>query len=90
MSVNQDHITGFLVGVGVSAAAFYMYKKNQQQVDEWLRQQGINVPSSVVLDPSAMTLEELVKEKESLEDTIAEREMATSEKKTSRTRKKTS
>ncbi len=76
MSINADHITGFVVGVGSAAAAFYVYKKNQGRVDEWLRQQGINVPAAASKDPGAMSMEELVLEKERLEDIIAEREMA--------------
>ena len=76
MAINADHMTGFAVGLGSAAAAFYFYKKNQGRVDEWLRQQGINVPASSSKDPGAMSLEELVLEKERLEDIIAEREMA--------------
>jgi hypothetical protein len=44
MPINSDHITGFAVGMGAAAFAFYMYKKNQPEVDEFLRKQGINIP----------------------------------------------
>jgi len=74
--VTSQHVTGFVVGLGVAAAGFYFYKKNQRQVDEWLRQQGISIDSGGGLEYSAMTLEELVREKERLEDLIAEREHA--------------
>ena len=49
-----------------------------EQVDALgvLRQQGINVPASSSKDAASMSLEELVREKEQLEDVIAEREMA--------------
>ena len=76
MAINSDHVTGFAVGLGTAAIGFYVYKKNQARVDEWLRQQGINVPASSSQDPTSMSLQELVREKERLEDVIAEREMA--------------
>ena len=57
-------------------SAFISTKKNQKDVDEFLRKQGINVPadSSKVYD--SMSVEELMREKENLEDIIAEREVA--------------
>jgi len=75
-SISSQHVTGFVVGLGVAAAGFYFYKKNQKRVDAWLRQQGIALPASEASDYQAMTLEELVREKEQLEDLIAEREHA--------------
>jgi hypothetical protein len=75
MSVNTDHVTGFVVGLGAAALGVYLYKKNQREVDEWLRQQGISVPQPSGRDESKASLEELVREKERLEDLIAEREM---------------
>lgn len=74
MAINSDHVTGFAVGVGAAALGFYLYKKNQHQVDAWLEQQGIQVPKESGKNPSAMTLEELMREKERFEDLIAERE----------------
>ena len=76
MAINAGHMTGFAAGLGAAAVSFYVYKKNQARVDDWLRQQGINVPASSAKDPAAMSLEELVREKEHLEDVIAEREIA--------------
>jgi hypothetical protein len=75
MPINSNHVTGFVVGLGVAAVGFYAYKKNQPAVDEWLRRQGVNLPAAGARDAAAMTLEELVTEKENLEDIIAEREM---------------
>lgn len=77
MAINSDQVTGFVVGLGAAALGFYVYKQNQQQVDEWLRQQGIQMPSSGGTDEKSMSLEELMREKERLEDIIAEREMQT-------------
>jgi hypothetical protein len=74
--MTQDHVTGFAVGVATAAAALYLYKKNQTVVDEFLRKQGINLPPAAPRDFAKLTLEELVAEKERLEDLIAEREYA--------------
>ncbi len=75
MAVTTDHVTGFVVGVGSAALGLYLYKQNQQKVDQWLRQQGINLPQSGAKDSGGMSLEELTREKERLEDLIAEREV---------------
>ncbi len=75
MAVNSQHFTGFVVGLGAAGLGFYVYKKNQKQIDEFLKSQGITVPSAVEADYSALTIEELVAEKERLEDLIAEREI---------------
>ena len=79
MSITSQHVSGFVVGVGVAGLGFYLYKKNQPQVDEFLRRQGIQLPVHSMKDYAAMSLEELVVEKEKLEDMIAEREVAVKE-----------
>jgi hypothetical protein len=79
MNVNNDHITGLAVGIGAAALGFYLYKKNQGHVDQWLRQQGINVPQTTDQNRDASSLADLVREKERLEDLIAEREMQAKE-----------
>lgn len=76
--INRDHITGALVGVGVCAVGYYIYKKNQNKVDDFLRQQGINVPSQPA-NFSNMSLPELMETKETLEDLIAERQLESQE-----------
>lgn len=78
-SINRDHITGALVGVGVCAVGYYIYKKNQDQVDEFLRKQGINVSNGSSKDYRKMNLEELMETKELLEDIIAEKELTCAE-----------
>lgn len=64
--------TGILIGVGISFGAYYLYTKNKDKVDEFLRSQGINMPESDNTDFSRMNLEELVSTKEHIEDLIAE------------------
>jgi len=78
MTISSDHVTGFVVGLSVASLGFYMYKKNEAQIDEWLRGQSINFPFTgfQAKDQSGKSLEELLREKERLEDLIAEREMA--------------
>lgn len=79
MGISTEHVTGFVVGLGASALGVYLYKQNQDRVDEWLRQQGINVPQAGAKDETKMSLEELTREKERLEDLIAEREIQAGE-----------
>lgn len=76
MNVTSQHVTGFFIGVGAAAVGYYFYKNNQAKVDDFLRRQGIQIPERTMRDPAALSLEELVSEKERLEDIIAEREMA--------------
>ena len=73
-AINKDHLKGVAVGVGVCAVGYYIYKKNQNKVDDFLRQQGINVPSQSA-NFSNMSLPELMETKETLEDLIAERQL---------------
>jgi len=80
MPVTSQHVTGFVVGLGVAAAGFYFYKVNQRRVDAWLEGQGIRLPGAGARDLSALTLEELVRQKEKLEDLIAEREFTANQK----------
>ena len=81
MAVNSQHVTGFAVGIGVSALGFYLYKRNQSKVDAFLGKYGIQLASSVDKDPKSMTLKELILAKEELEDMIAEKEFNQKEKK---------
>lgn len=80
MPITSQHVTGFVIGLGVAAAGFYLYKMNQKHVDAWLESQGIQFPGARASDLSSMTLEELVRQKERLEDFIAERESAAEQK----------
>ena len=42
-AITKNHLVGAAVGIGVAAVAFYLYKKNQAKVDEFLRKQGSNI-----------------------------------------------
>ncbi len=75
MNEKGNLLTGILIGVGVSATAYYLYIKNKDKVDELLKKQGFQLPvSSGAKDYSSMSLEELVGTKEHIEDIIAEME----------------
>jgi hypothetical protein len=76
MGINSQHITGFAVGIGAAALGFFLYTRYQDKVDDFLRKQGIKVPERGTKNHSNMNFEELVSEKERLEDLIAEMEMA--------------
>ena len=79
MNITSQHVTGFFVGVGAAAVGYYFYKQNQSKVDDFLRRQGIQIPEHTLQDPTNLSLEELVAEKERLEDLIAERELTEKE-----------
>ncbi len=79
MGMKTEHLTGFVVGLVAAAVGYYFYSKNKTQVDQFLKEHGIDMPSSPLVDAASLSLEQLILEKERLEDTIAEREMAQSE-----------
>lgn len=74
MKLTKDHGVGIVIGLGVAAAGYFLYKKNKAKVDEFLRSQGINVPASNDVNYEGMSLEVLTETKEHIEDLIAERE----------------
>ncbi|MBP5232868.1 MAG: hypothetical protein J6333_05620 [Planctomycetes bacterium] len=76
MAITSAHLVGAAVGVGVTVAGYYLYRKHQDQIDEFLRGQGLNIPVNENKPLAAMTLEELSMFKEKIEDAIAEREVA--------------
>ena len=71
---NCPLVKGIASGVGPSALGFCLYKANEEKVDAFLRRHGINVKT-----PSAgfdtMSVEDLMRAKENIEDLIAEKEM---------------
>jgi hypothetical protein len=74
MAINSQYVTGFAIGIGASALGFYLYKKNQSKVDQFLRDRGIQISSLMQNDPRTMSVKDLIKAKEELEDIIAEKE----------------
>ncbi|MGO1469160.1 MAG: hypothetical protein ACTHW2_03970 [Tissierella sp.] len=74
-TINRDHLMGAAVGVGACAVGYYLYTKNEEQVDNFLKKQGINLPTSTSKNYNNMSIEELMETKELLEDLIAEKEV---------------
>jgi hypothetical protein len=88
MPITNDHMVGFAAGVAVTALAFYWYDQNRDRVDEFMNAQGIGVgqrgapwgqapqyaspPTAGGTAGETPTLEELMAQKERLEDMIAE------------------
>ena len=77
-AITKNHLVGAAVGVGVAAVAFYLYKKNQAKVDEFLRKQGINITTSSCTSLENLDIEGLTEMKEHIEDLIAEKSAAES------------
>lgn len=76
MAITTDHLVGAAVGVGVAAVGFYLYKKNQDKIDDFLRAHGLDIPVNENKPLAKMNVEELATLKERVEDMIAEREQA--------------
>ena len=75
MKYDKKFMSAALAGAGAAALGYFLYKKNQDKVDGFLRQQGFNIPASKSTSFDKLSLEELVLNKERLEDLIAEKEM---------------
>lgn len=67
-------VKGVLIGVGVSAVGFYAYKKNEEKVDNFMRRHGVKVKTPTA-GYETMSVEDLMRAKETIEDLIAEKEM---------------
>ena len=55
-SIKKEHLVGAAIGVGTVAAGYYLYKKNQNKVDSFLRKQGINIKKFIFLSIKCITL----------------------------------
>lgn len=73
--ITKAHVVGVAVGVGVTVAGYYLYKKNKNKVDAFLRNQGINIKSCDNVNYEDMSVEALTETKEHIEDILAEREL---------------
>lgn len=76
MAITSEHLVGAAVGVGVAAVGFYLYQKNQDKINEFLRTHGLDIPVSDKQPIETMNIEDLATLKERIEDLIAERELA--------------
>ena len=71
---NNPMVKGILIGVGASVLGFCAYKHNEEKVDDFLRCHGVKVKSPVA-GFETMSVEDLMRTKETIEDLIAEKEM---------------
>ena len=71
---NNPLVKGILIGVGASLVGFCAYKHNEDKVDGFLRRHGVKVKSSAA-GFETMSVEDLMRTKETIEDLIAEKEM---------------
>ena len=71
---NNPMVKGILIGVGASVLGFCAYKHNEENVDDFLRRHGVKVKSPVA-GFETMSVEDLMRTKETIEDLIAEKEM---------------
>ncbi len=71
---NNPLVKGILIGVGASVVGFCMYKHNEEKVDNFLRRHGVKVKSPAA-GFETMSVEDLMRTKETIEDLIAEKEL---------------
>ena len=74
VALNNPMVKGILIGVGVSALGFCAYKHNEEKVDNFMRRHGMNVKTPAA-GFETMSVEDLMRTKETIEDLIAEKEM---------------
>ena len=74
VALNNPMVKGILIGVGVSALGFCAYKHNEEKVDDFMRRHGVKVKSPAA-GFETMSVEDLMRTKETIEDLIAEREL---------------
>ena len=71
---NKPLVKGMLIGVGVSVVGFCAYKHNEDKVDDFLRRHGVKVKTPTA-GFETMSVEDLMRTKETIEDLIAEKEL---------------
>lgn len=72
MAFNRDFLMGFVSGTVVGAVGYRLYEQNNGQLKSLIQN---NVPTLSIQQPRAdLSIEELVSQKERLEDLIAEKQ----------------
>ena len=72
VSWNNPMVKGVLIGVGASLVGFAVYKHNE--VDSFMRRHGVKVKTPTA-GFETMSVEDLMRTKETIEDLIAEKEL---------------
>ena len=73
---NSRFVYGALTGVAVASTGYFVYQRNKDKIDAFLRSQGLQIPTQAATEFANMDLKELTAAKESIEDLIAEMEYA--------------
>lgn len=73
-TITREHLIGFAAGVGTSAVVYYLYKKNQSQVDSFLASHKV-IGTNESENDESLSLQDLLLKKERIEDLIAEKEL---------------
>ena len=73
---NSRFFLGALTGAAVTTTGFFVYQRNKDKIDAFLRSQGIQVPTRASKEYADMDLKDLTAAKETIEDLIAEMEYA--------------
>lgn len=73
-SWNNPMVKGVLIGVGASLVGFAVYKHNEEKVDAFLNRHGLKVKTPTA-GFETMSVEDLMRTKETIEDLIAEKEL---------------
>lgn len=71
---NNPMVKGVLIGVGASLVGFAVYKHNEEKVDAFLNRHGVKVKTPTA-GFETMSVEDLMRTKETIEDLIAEKEL---------------
>ena len=74
VSWNNPMVKGVLIGVGASLVGFAVYKHNEEKVDAFLNRHGVKVKTPTA-GFETMSVEDLMRTKETIEDLIAEKEL---------------
>lgn len=78
MVMNKDFMMGFVSGTVVGAVGYRLYEQNQGQLSQLIQNpatQQLNPLQSVAASREELTLEDLIAQKERLEDFIAEKKV---------------
>ncbi|KGX91058.1 hypothetical protein N781_04930 [Pontibacillus halophilus JSM 076056 = DSM 19796] len=78
MVMNKDFLMGFVSGTVVGAVGYRLYEQNQGQLSQLIQNPGLGnqAQSSLQSVPNQnLTVEDLVAQKERLEDLIAEQKV---------------
>ncbi len=68
----KENLIGFIAGIATTSIGFYLYFKNQNRIDSFLAGKGV----PFIGGGQSNSLQDLVSQKERLEDLIAEHEAA--------------